>query len=145
MHVAGDTFYTFLAHPLNPALPESHQQNAAVITATVRAAGALASAGYEVFLDGIFGPWFLPLIFQELQDSPTDLTYVVLRVTLDEALRRTRERDAALDEHVIRHMHQAFADLGSYEHHVLETTQMASDEVVFRFGQIRPALVLARP
>lgn len=144
MHVVGDTFYTFLAHPLNPALPESHPQNAAVITAAVRAAGALASAGYEVFLDGIFGPWFLPLISKELQDLPMDLIYVVLRVTLHEALRRTRERDPLVDEHVVRHMHEAFADLGLYERHVLEATQMASDEVVVQFGRMRPALVLAR-
>ncbi len=141
----GDTFYRFLTHPLNPALPESHHQNAAVITATVRAAGALAFAGYEVFLDGIFGPWFLPLISEELKDLPMDPTYVVLRVALHEALRRAKERDAALDDHVIRHMHQAFADLGWYERHVLETTQMASDEVVVQFGRIRPALVVARP
>jgi len=85
------------------------------------------------------------LISQELKDLPMDLTYVVLRVTLHEALRRACECDASLDEDVIRHMHGAFADLGSYERHVLETTHMASDEVVVQFGRMRPALVLGRP
>jgi hypothetical protein len=40
-------------------------------------------------------------------------------------------------------MRRAFADVGSYERHVLEATEMASEDVVVQFGRMRPALVLA--
>jgi predicted kinase len=141
-HVVGDSFYTFLAHPLNPALPEAHQQNAAVITATVRAAAALAQGGYDVFLDGIFGPWFLPLILKELPVPDLDVDYVVLRVTLDEALRRVAARQGQHEENVIRQMHSAFCDLGPYERHALETTRMTTDEVAAQFTKMCATLRL---
>jgi len=142
VHVVGDTFYTFLAHPISPVLPESHQQNTAVIRATVRAAAALAQAGYEVFLDGIFGPWFLPVVSQELADTNMEVCYLVLRVTLEEALRRAAGRQTPDDENIVRQMHAAFADLGAYEAHGLETTRMPVDEVVAEFQRIRPNLRL---
>ena len=56
VHVHGDVFYTFLAHPIPPTQPESRDQNTAVIRASMRVAVTLAEAGYDVFLDGIFGP-----------------------------------------------------------------------------------------
>ena len=42
VHVQGDVFYTFLAHAIPPTLPESQEQNTAVIRATMRAAATLA-------------------------------------------------------------------------------------------------------
>jgi len=143
-HVAGDTFYTFLAHPIKPTLPESHRQNNAVIRAAVRSAAALANAGYEVFLDGIFGPWFLPEICEELTGAGFETYYLVLRVTLEQALKRAAERDPLLDEEAVRQMHGAFAQLGRYEAHVLDAGGMPPDELIHRVRQLHPALRLPR-
>jgi predicted kinase len=82
VHVRGDTFFTFLAQPISPVLPESHAQNETVIRAAVRTAATFATGGYEVFLDGIFGPWFLPAIAEELAPTGLPVEYVVLRIDL---------------------------------------------------------------
>jgi hypothetical protein len=135
LHIVADVFFTFPAHPISPILPEAHAQNGAVIAAICRAAAAFASRGYEVFVDGIIGPWFLPLVAAELAGTNVRVEYVVLRVDVGEAVRRTRHRAQPADEVVVRHMHAAFRDLGAYESHALETT-VASIEV-------RPASWLA--
>lgn len=142
VHVVGDTFYTFLAHPISPVLPESHAQNTAIIRATVRAAAALAEAGYEVFLDGIFGPWFLPVVIEELAGLHAEVRYLVLRVTLEEALRRVAGRNPPGDENMVRKMHTAFASVGAYEAHVVETTQMSLDDVAAEFERVRENLLV---
>jgi predicted kinase len=143
-HVVGDTFYTFLANPIHPARPDAHEQNIAVIVATVRASGALADAGYEVFLDGIFGPWFLPLVTKELETSRAEVRYVVLRVGLDEALRRTALRATPLEETVIRQMHAAFAQLGDFERHALDVSNKTIDDLAAEFARVRNRFALAR-
>jgi hypothetical protein len=36
------------------------------VRAAARAAGSFATDGYGVVLDGVFGPWFLPVVAREL-------------------------------------------------------------------------------
>src|SRR6187549_377244 len=92
VHIVADVFFTFRAHPISPILPEAHPQNGAAITAVSRAAAAFASHGYEVFVDGIIGPWFLPVVAAEVADTGHAIDYVVLRVDVEEAVRRTSGR-----------------------------------------------------
>lgn len=127
VHVRGDTFYTFLAQPIAPVLPESQAQNETVIRATLRAAAAFAAGGYEVFLDGIFGPWFLPLIAAELAPTGLPVEYVVLRIELERARARatTRATDPAT-AHVVERMHAAFADLAGWDRHALDVEERAT-------------------
>jgi predicted ABC-class ATPase len=141
-HIPGDLFYTFLAHPIHPVLPASQQQNTAVIAATAHAAGILASADYDVFMDGIFGPWFLPVIARELTEVRAQVSYVVLTATLDEALRRAGARDERLEKSVVRQMHAAFTNLGEYRNHALDVTSLTPDEVEVEFRRIRSGLLL---
>lgn len=115
-----------------------------MIAATTRAASALASADYDVFMDGIFGPWFLPLIARELNGVRVQVSYVVLSVTLDEALRRAGARAEPLDESVFRQMHAAFTNLGEYRKHVLDVTSLTPNEVKVEFRRILPGLLLDR-
>jgi chloramphenicol 3-O-phosphotransferase len=129
LHLVADVFYTFPAHPVSPILPESRVQNAAVIAAVARAASAFAARGYEVFVDGIIGPWFLPLVATELGPSGIPVDYVVLRIGLDDAIRRVAIREAGL-EAVVRHMHAAFEQLGAYEPHVLDVGRLGPEECV---------------
>ena len=87
LHLITDTFYHFPAHPLDPTTPESHAQNTTIITKIGRAADASGEGGYDVFLDGVVGPWFL----QRCSMSGTlgyAWSHVILRATLAEELAR---------------------------------------------------------
>jgi len=147
VHVHGDVFYNFLAQPIAPVLPESQAQNETVIRAALRTAAAFAAGGYEVFLDGIFGPWFLPLVADELAPTGLATEYVVLRIDLRRARARatTRVVDPA-EARVVEQMHASFADLGGHGAHALDvgdrTTQELAAELARRSaaGQFRLAL-----
>jgi predicted kinase len=139
LHLVTDVFYTFPAHPISPVLPESREQNAAMIAAATRAAAAFASHGYAVFLDGIVGPWFLPVVAAELASTDVRVEYVVLRVSLAEAVRRATTRAQPGPEAVVRRMHAAFEDLGAYAAHVLDTTDLSIDEAAAELARRRAA------
>lgn len=143
VHVVADVFYTFPAHPIAPVLPESHQQNSAAIAAACRTAAAFAERGYEVFLDGIFGPWFLPLIAAELAPAAVAADYVVLSLGLDEAIRRAAARPEPAAEAVVRQMHAAFADLGPFASHVVAVDGRTAAETLAEIRRRRAAGALA--
>src|SRR5450432_804278 len=104
VHIESDGFYSFVAQPLSPVLPESHAQNETVIRAAARAAAAFAQGGYEVFLDGIFGPWFMPVIIEELRARAIPMEYVVLHCELERAIQRASSRSKApVDAALVRH------------------------------------------
>jgi len=137
LHLVADVFYTFPAHAISPILPEAHEQNAAVIAAVTRAAAAFASRGYEVFLDGVVGPWFLPVVAAELACTDIPVEYVVLRVSLERAIHRATTRSHPGPEAVVRHMHAVFEKLGEYASHVLDTTHLDVEESVAEFRRRR--------
>jgi predicted kinase len=121
LHLVSDDFYAWPAHLVDPTKPESQAQNAAILTAISRAAGAFGEAGYDVFLDGILGPWFLPLVASELRPIGVPVDYVVLRADADEAVARATSRQPPADERMVRHMRASFAELGRFERHVVDT------------------------
>lgn len=137
LHLPADMFYTFPAHAISPILPDAHEQNGAVIAAVIRAAAAFASRNYEVFVDGIVGPWFLPVVAAELGSAGIPVDYVILRVSLEEAIRRATTRANPGAEAIVRHMHAAFAKLGDYESHVLDTTDLGVEEILVEFARRR--------
>ena len=137
LHLPADVFYTFPAHMISPILPEAHDQNGAVIAAVTRAAAAFASRGYEVFVDGIVGPWFLPVVAAELGSAGIPVDYVILRVSLEQAIRRATTRANPGAEAIVRHMHAAFEKLGAYESHVLDTTDLGVEEILTEFARRR--------
>ena len=148
LHLLADVFYTFPAHAISPIMPEAREQNAAVIAAVSPAAAAFASRGYEVFLDGIVGPWFLPVVAAELGSAGIPVEYVVLRFSLEQAVHRATTRTQPGAEEVVRHMHAAFEKLGEYASHTLDTTHLGVEESVAEFIRRRAlgafALDLAR-
>ena len=131
VHLPGDDFYGYLTHPLSPVRPEAHAQNRVMIAATLSCARADASGGYEAFLDGIFGPWFLEDVRSGLRAAGIPVDYVVLRQSLDSALERARlrARDPA-PAHVVRRLHEAFADLGRYRGHALDVAERGPQAVI---------------
>lgn len=138
LHLDSDLFYGFPAAPIDPASPEARAQNTTVMRALARSARAFAEGGYDVFLDGVVGPWFLPLFREELRGGPL-LAYLVLRASEADALRRVRERDGAGPSARVRRMHAAFADLGELAAHAVETSGRARREVFAEAseGQLR--------
>jgi cytidylate kinase len=122
VHILSDIFYTFPAHPIPPHLAAANMQNQAVNAAAVHAAAAFARHGDDVFLDGIFGPWFLPFIASELAPSVPSIQYVVLRAPLETALRWIRGRPGHLQEDVVRQMHSKFEQHAApYARNIVET------------------------
>lgn len=139
LHLPADVFYTFPAHPISPVLPEAQQQNEAMIAAVSRAAAAFAARGYEVFLDGIIGPWFLPVVAAELGSTGLPVEYVVLQVSLEQAIQRATSRSEPGPEAIVRHMHAAFQDLGEYAPHALDTTGHGVEDTVAEYNRRRAA------
>lgn len=132
LHLESDPFYGFPAHPIDPTTPASHAQNSAILTAVVRAATGFAEADYDVYVDGVVGPWWLPLLGAELVTRGIALHYLVLRVELEEALRRAAARAQSTDEAAVRHMHRAFEDLGAFAGHAVNTSGVAVETLLER-------------
>jgi cytidylate kinase len=129
VHLVSDVFYRFPAAPIDPTRPESHHQNTVIMRALARSARAFAEGGYRVFLEGVIGPWFLSVLRAELSGGPP-VSYVLLHVEEQEALRRVREREGPGESPRVRHMVGAFAELGALRGHVVDTTGRTRDDVV---------------
>jgi hypothetical protein len=133
VHVPGDqVFHWIAAGYVPPWLPSTGQQNGAVIKAIASASERFAEAGFEVFVDAIIGPWFLPHWQHAVpfQDPPR---YVILRPARDVAASRAMARDAQsdlVDPDPIAKMFEAFEDLGTFEENVVDTSAHSVGETV---------------
>jgi cytidylate kinase len=136
LHLVTDTFYQFPAHPLDPTTPASHAQNTTVMKAIGRATAAFVEGGYDVFLDGVVGPWFLPTLLHEW-GAVARVEYVILRATLEEALARVLRRDGPEITARVYAMHEAFANVEGYGKHGIDTTARAVEEVRAEYIQRR--------
>ena len=81
-----------------------------------------------MILDGVIGPWFLPLLREELKGLES-LSYVVLRASESVALRRVRTREGPGASATVRHMVSAFENLGDFRSHAVDTEERTSEEV----------------
>ncbi len=130
VHVAGDDFLGYIAHPILPIAPESHGQNATVITATAGAVRAYAQAGYTVFVDGIFGPWFMPLLLGGLGDR-VPVHYFILSLPLTVAIQRGGARSVdPVAANVVEKMHREFTQAERFHGHRLEVGGLPPARVV---------------
>jgi predicted kinase len=132
VHLDSDVFYRFPARRLDPTTAQSHGQNTTIMKALGRAAAAFAEGGYHVFLDGVVGPWFLPVLTLELP-SGIEVEYVVLYASLDQVLHRVRVREGPGASARVRHMHRAFSNLGPYAGHRLDTSELSAERVLACF------------
>ncbi len=137
IHLDSDRFYDFVPHLISPVRPESRAQNETIAAAVARAAGAFAEGDYEVFVDGVIGPWMVPVWSRALADSSAPLDYVVLRAPLDETLRRSTARAKDVDDEIVRQMHRQLADLGELEHHVVETLGRTPEQTLAEIARRR--------
>ncbi|MCL7713129.1 AAA family ATPase [Stenotrophomonas mori] len=128
VHVQADVFFRFPAHRIDPSLPQSRRQNEAALRACAAAAREYAAAGYAVYLDGVIGPWSLPLIGPWLGG----FDYVLLQAPLDTLLARAAARTSqpSADVHLVRRMQARFAALpASLAGHTIDTGDRCLDEV----------------
>jgi predicted kinase len=136
LHIPADVFYTFPARAIPPYRPTARKQNTDIIVAVTRTAAAFAGRGYGVILDGIFGPWFLPVMADELRSTPLAVHYVVLRAPLDVALRRVQRRIGHEKDHVVRQLDAAFSDLGPFASHAVDTGSRSAAAVASGLGPL---------
>lgn len=131
VHLVGDqVFHWIVSGYVPPWMPGTSRQNATVISAMAASAGRFARGGYDVFVDAIVGPWFLPHWLKATE--PEDhVQYVILRPSRQVARARAigrPGRDDLVDPHPVDTMYTAFEDLGTFEDHVLDSsTQDATD------------------
>lgn len=121
-----DSFYLAIRTGyVAPYLPGSASQNVVVAGVCARAAAGYALGGYDVVVDGVIGPWFLPAYRQPLHAAGVRLDYALLlpelRTTVDRAL--GRGEDQLREEGPVTELHGAFArHRERWARHVIDTT-----------------------
>jgi tRNA uridine 5-carbamoylmethylation protein Kti12 len=128
VHLYSDDFWHYIRQGrVPPYLPQAHRQNQTVIDALAQAAFAHAAGGYQVICDGIVGPWFIDVFRTAAASRAVLLHYVILRPDQTTALRCAVRRDghALTDPEPIRSLYRQFTDIGIFEGHVLDSTQLS--------------------
>lgn len=131
VHLTTDLFYRSIRTGfVLPFLPEAQRQNEVVIEAIVATVATIARGGYDVVVDGIVGPWFLPPFRAASERDHLTMSYVVLRPGLDTTLSRAKERvgQELKDVDAITGLHAAFARLGDLEDHAIDTGDLDAQQ-----------------
>jgi AAA domain len=135
VHLLGDqVFHWIVAGYVPPWMPGTSRQNATVINAIASAAIQFAEGDYDVFVDGIIGPWFLPH-WRKVAGASSPTHYLVLRPSRQVALARAIGRRGSgdlIDPEPVGKVFDAFEDLGSFEAHVLDSSSHDIDATVAR-------------
>lgn len=128
-----DDFFHYLKKgAIPPHLPESNAQNGVVIEAFLETAKRFVKGGYDVYVDGIVGPWFLEPWLGAAREG-YDVHYIVLRASREITLRRAVERsklDLKTNTELVEVMWEQFCDLGKYEANVVDTTNQTVPETI---------------
>ena len=128
-----DDFFHYLKKgAIPPHLPESNAQNGVVIEAFLESAKRFVRGGYDVYVDGIVGPWFLEPWLGAAREG-YEVHYMVLRASREITLRRAVERsklDLKTNTELVEVMWEQFCDLGKYEANVIDTTEQTVSETV---------------
>lgn len=132
VHMHTDDFYQYIRKGYtDPWLDESGDQNETVIEAAAASAARFAAGGYEVYVDGVIGPWFLKP-WLGLARTGIDVRYVVLRPDEQCTVRRAAEREQRaefpLDSGAVQKMWRMFAGLGEYEANATDTSGQTAEE-----------------
>ena len=127
VHLHSDDFWHFIKQGwIAPYLPQAHQQNQTVLHIVAFTAFGYAAGGYQVICDGIVGPWFIDVFRTAGQTYGIPLHYVVLRPDETTTLHRATRRgdDTLTDPDPIRSLHRQFTELGNFQRHALDSTQL---------------------
>lgn len=134
MHLHTDDIYTYVTKGfVEPWKPESMAQNTTLMAALAAMAAVCAGRGYEVYVDGLIGPWFLDPWREAAGAHGADLRYLVLRPDLATTLARATARtapNAMTDPAVIEQMWRAFQVDAVAADHVVDTTRHTMSETI---------------
>ena len=134
MHMHTDDIYAYVQKGFVPPwMPEAQAQNITLQSALAASAGICARDGYEVFLDGIVGVWFLDPWKAAAREHGIELHYVVLLPSEAETVARATARTypgAMNDAGVSRQMWQAFHTYPAPSAHVLDTSYHSVPDTV---------------
>lgn len=140
VHLHTDDFWHMIAKgAIPPYLPESDEQNQAVVAAIAAAASEYARGGFAVIVDGVLGPWMLHHFRRTApQSGQVAVHYAVLRPDRETALERAQQRTepgALLDAAPILDLWDQFAELRELSGHAVDSTShsaAATADLVFR-------------
>ena len=128
LHLVSDRFYEFIPRLIDPSTSASRDQNHTIMTALGACTAQFASGGYDVFVDGVIGPWMLPKLKPFLEESAAT-QYVILQVSLAEAFARVRTRQGSGLSPTVRHMNAQFSDLGPFARFAVDTSKRPPQEL----------------
>jgi chloramphenicol 3-O-phosphotransferase len=115
-----------------PWLPQSAEQNRVINDAIAAAACAYARGGYQVFIDGVVGPWLLDIFREAARRAGLRLDYVVLALTRETAVARARDRaEGPLADYPPR-IFEGLADLGPLHSHAMAVEGLALADIAAR-------------
>ena len=134
MHVHTDDAYAYIRKGFVPPwTSESMPQNAVLMEAMAAQVAIYARGGYQVFVDGIVGPWFFDPWREVMRVHKLDLRYVALlpgkAATVARATARTAP-GAMTDPGVAGQMWQAFLDFPPPNGNIIDTTNQTPDQTV---------------
>jgi cytidylate kinase len=139
VHLTTDLFYRSIRTGfVLPFLPEAQRQNEVVVEAITGTVATFARGGYDVVVDGIVGPWFLPPFRAVAELDRLAMSYIVLRPDLDTTLSRAKDRagDELKDVDAITGLHTAFEQLGDLEDHAINTADLDADQTTAEVRRI---------
>ena len=137
IHIITDVFYDFIPNRLDPSTPASKAQNEAVVRAFSHAGASFDIDQYQVYLDGVIGPWMIPVLSPILGQ----FNYVLLSVDLESATQRvaSRESPASARLNIVARMHPQFEALEKdYKKHTIFVAEKSPDQIVEEY-QVREA------
>ncbi len=133
IHLHTDDFYDAIKKGyVLPWKTEAQQQNIVVMEAITACAKRYAEGGFETYVDGVVGPWFLnPWL--KLAQKKIDVRFIVLRPNEETTIKRAVERqnpDALVKPEVVRKMWHQFSDLGKWEKYAVDSSNHTSKKTV---------------
>jgi predicted kinase len=134
LHLHTDDFYGYVRKGfVQPWRPEAHNQNLVLINAMAAAAAICAKGGFEVYVDGVVGPWALDIWLGAARTQDLELSYVVLMpdeaTTIGRTVARTGPK-AMNDGAIAQRLWQQFQGHALPPDCVLDTTAQAIAETV---------------
>ena len=127
-----DDFWQYIRKGyIHPWLSDSGDQNQIVVECLTASAERFAAGDYEVIVDGAIGIWFLEP-WLDLAKKGFDVRYIMLRpdeqATISRVINREQNANFPLTIQVIKDLWEDFSNLGEYESHKIDTTDLTADE-----------------
>jgi len=142
VHIEVDCFWQFIRKGyILPWLSgcDVGNQNDVVINAVVASAKAYYKGGYDVFVAGTIGPWFIEPWLKIVQKG-VDVRYIILRpseeTTISRATKRAQRDFFPLNTEAVKNIWHSFTNLGVYEANAVDTTGQTVEESVALIGNM---------